>query len=334
MRFGLSLSGLLQHEGGANMAERFTMVLELVRLARELGFDYVYAGHHYLSAPYQTLQPLISLSRIAAETGEMDLLSTILMPLVHPVQLAEDVATLDAVSNGHIIISAALGYRDIEFDSFGVAHGERVARMLECLEVTKALWSGEPVTHEGRFFHLKDARIGVLPIQKPHPRVWMAANGDRMVERIGRMGHPWYLNPHAPFDTLERQVGLYKAAREAAGHGAPDVLPMSRETYVAPTREQAYKVARPFLEGKYNTYAAWGQDKALPGEESFQVPFEELAKGRFIIGSPDDVIADLARFKALGVNHASLRFGWPGTPQRVVEDAIRLAAAEVFPALR
>ena len=122
--------------------------------------------------------------------------------------------------------------------------------------------------------------------------------------------------------------------RAEHGHPPADTLPMSRETFVAPTREQAIATARPFLEGKYKAYAAWGQDQALPGEEDFTVPFEELAAGRFIIGSPADVIADLKRFAGVGVTHVSLRFGWPGTPRDVVEGAIRLAAHEVLPSLR
>ena len=109
---------------------------------------------------------------------------------------------------------------------------------------------------------------------------------------------------------------------------------MSRETFVADTRQKAIATARPYLEGKYATYAQWGQDKALPGEEDFTKPFEELTEGRFIIGSPEDVISDLKKFDEIGVTHASLRFGWPGTPKQIVKDAISLAASEVLPHFR
>jgi len=107
--------------------------------------------------------------------------------------------------------------------------------------------------------------------------------------------------------------------RAEHGHPNADTLPMSRETFVAPTREQAVATVGPYLEGKYRAYAAWGQDKALPGEEDFTAPFEDLAAGRFVVGSPDNVTADLQCFADLGVTHASLRFGWPGTPRQVVE---------------
>ena len=334
MKFGLSLSGLLQHSGDGDMVQRFADVLHLVRVGRELGFDYIYAGQHYLSHPFQMLQPLIALARISAETGDMDMLSTVLIPLQNPVQMAEDVATLDVLTNGRVIINAALGYRDEEYEAFGVTHEDRIARMFENLRLARELWAGGEVTFEGRFTKVTGVHLGIRPIQQPHPRIWIAANGDGMVRRIARTGETWYLNPHAPFDTLARQVELYKTVRAEHGHPPLDTLPMSRETFVAPTREEAIATARPFLEGKYKAYAAWGQDKALPGEEDFTQPFEELAAGRFIVGSPDDVTADLQAFADIGVTHASLRFGWPGTPREVVEGAIRLGAAEVLPAIR
>ena len=334
MKFGLSLSGLLQHSRGGDMVRRFADVLHLVGVARDLGFDYIYAGQHYLSHPFQMLQPLASLARISAETGDMEMLSTILVPLQNPVQMAEDVATLDVLTNGRIIVNAALGYRDEEYEAFGVTRENRIARMLETLRLARLLWTGDEVTFHGRFTKVTGAHIGVLPVQRPHPRIWIAANGDGMVRRIARNGETWYLNPHAPFETLARQVALYRTVRAEHGHPPADTLPMSRETFVAPTRALAVATARPYLEGKYRAYAAWGQDKALPGEEDFTAPFEELAAGRFIVGSPDDVIADLERFAGVGVTHASLRFGWPGTPREVVEGAIRLAAREVLPALR
>ena len=334
MKFGLSLSGLLQHTRDGDMVQRFADVLHLVHVARDLGFDYIYAGQHYLSHPFQMLQPLISLARISAETDEMDMLSTVLVPLQNPVQMAEDVATLDVLTNGHVIVNAALGYRDEEYEAFGVTRNDRIARMFEILRLARLLWAGGEVTFDGRFTKVTGAQIGVLPVQQPHPRIWIAANSDAMVRRIARNGETWYLNAHAPFETLARQVALYRTVRAEQGHPPADTLPMSRETFVAPTRAQAVATARPFLEGKYRAYAAWGQDKALPGEEDFTVPFETLAARRFVVGSPDDVTAGLQRFADLGVTHASLRFGWPGTPREVIEGAVRLAAREVLPALR
>ena len=79
MKFGLSLSGLLQDTYDADMVQRFNEVLELVKLARRLGFDYLYTGHHYLSHPYQMMQPLPALARLSAESGEMEMVTTMMM---------------------------------------------------------------------------------------------------------------------------------------------------------------------------------------------------------------------------------------------------------------
>jgi glycosyltransferase involved in cell wall biosynthesis len=98
---------------------------------------------------------------------------------------------------------------------------------------------------------------------------------------------------------------LYKAAIVKAGKPIPAAVPIIKEMHVAKTREEAIKVAQPYLEGKYQAYADWGQDKALPGQESFRVPFEDLAKDRFILGSVEDVIQQIEKHHhQLGINQA------------------------------
>ena len=114
-----------------------------------------------------------------------------------------------------------------------------------------------------------------------------------------------------------------------------DDLPKMREMYVAEDRETAYLESRPFLEAKYKAYADWGQDKALPGEESFSVPYQDLAKDRFLLGSPDDIVEEFRRYHdELGVNHMICRMQWPGMPQEKVLKQIELLGREVIPRIR
>lgn len=84
---------------------------------------------------------------------------------------------------------------------------------------------------------------------------------------------------------------VYKNALKEANKSTPAEFPIIKEMHVATTREEAVRVAQPYLEGKYQAYADWGQDKAMPGQEPFRVPFADLARDRFILGSVDDVIA-------------------------------------------
>jgi alkanesulfonate monooxygenase SsuD/methylene tetrahydromethanopterin reductase-like flavin-dependent oxidoreductase (luciferase family) len=330
LKFGLSMTGMLQQPPGTDMVATLGEAVELVKLANELGFAYMYAGQHYLSHPYQMLQPLPVMGRLAAEAPGMDQVSTAVLPLHNPVDLAEQVASLDVITNGHAILAVALGYREEEYESFGVKREDRVSRMIESLEVMQLLWSGEKVSYKGKHFQLSDVHIGLNPVQRPSPPVWIAASSDRAVERAGRLGYPWLIN-HADYPTVERQVAMYRAALHEAGHSSVTTLPALREFFVAETREEAIRACQPFLSGKYETYSQWGQDEALNGEQSFTSDFEELARDRFIVGSVEDVVTDLKRYEALGVTHMGLRMRWAGMGVEPTAKCMRLVAEQVMP---
>ena len=119
------------------------------------------------------------------------------------------------------------------------------------------------------------------------------------------------------------------------GGGFPAELPIIKELYVAPDRRTALAECRPFLEAKYKAYASWGQDKALPEGETFDLDFEELIADRFIIGDPDDAVREIQRYAdALDVNCFIFRVQWPGMEQAKVLRTIKLLAERVLPALR
>jgi alkanesulfonate monooxygenase SsuD/methylene tetrahydromethanopterin reductase-like flavin-dependent oxidoreductase (luciferase family) len=331
MKLGVFL--MPQHPRTADPVRRFHECLEQARLAREAGFDAVAAGHHYVSPPYQSLQNLPLLARLAGETGRMDLvLSIMLLALLNPVQVAEDVATLDIMSEGRVVFGIGLGYRDAEYEAFGVAKRDGVPRMLESLGLINRLWTEDGVTHEGRFFQLHGATSTIRPVQKPGPPIWIAANADAAVARAARLGYAWFVNPHAPLATIERQWQLYQQAAAAAGHGLPGTRPIALECHVAPTREQALSIAQPFLAPKYTAYADWGQDKVLPGHESFRVGFQQLAQDRFLLGTAEDVIEQLEeRVKRLRSNYVILRVSWPGMGHATVMQVIERLGVEVLP---
>jgi alkanesulfonate monooxygenase SsuD/methylene tetrahydromethanopterin reductase-like flavin-dependent oxidoreductase (luciferase family) len=334
MKFGLLVSK--QHPSGVSMVERFREHVDQVRAAREAGFDLIVMGQHYLSTPFQELQTLPALARLAAEAGTMRVGATVLLlPLLNPVDVAEQVATLDVICEGRFICGVGLGYREEEYEAFGVRRGQRVARLVESLDVIKRLWTEEEVTHRGRFFQLTRARMLLKPVQTPHPPIWVAANNDGAVERAARLGDAWVINPHAKLSVLEHQIALYRKTLQEVGKAWPAELPMIKELYVAPDRRTAIRECRPFLEAKYQAYAAWGQDKALPAEDSFDLAFEQLVQDRFIIGDPDDCVRELRRYaEALGVNCFIVRIQWPGMEQAKVLRTIHLLAERIMPALQ
>ena len=334
MRFGLIIAK--QHPPGVSMVERFREHVDQVRAARDAGFDIVVMGQHYLSTPFQEVQTMPALARLAAEAGTMRVGATVLLlPLLNPVDVAEQVATLDVITEGRFVFGAGLGYRDQEYEAFGVQAKERVPRLVESLEVIRRLWTEDEVTHHGRFYKLTGARLALRPVQKPYPPLWFAANNDAAVARSARMADAWVINPHAKLAILREQVAIYRKALADEGKPFPAELPIIKELYVAPDRRAALQECRPFLEAKYNAYASWGQDKALPRGDHFDLAFEELVRDRFVIGDPDDCVRELRRYvDELGVNTFIFRVQWPGMEQAKVLRTIRLLAERVMPAFR
>ena len=305
---------------------------EQVRAARDAGFSLIATGEHYLAAPYQMSTSFTLLSRLAADAGDMQVAATvILVPLHNPVELAESIATLDAITNGKFVFGVGLGYRDEEYTAFGIQRGERVGRFNEAMDLIKRLWSEEEVEFNGKYYTVPKTKISTRPVQNPPP-IWVAANNDVAIRRAARWGYPWLINPHATVPMVADQWNRYKAALDEFGNPVPSELPMMREMYVAQDRETAFIESQPFLEGKYKAYAEWGQDKALPGEESFNVPYQDLAKDRFLLGSPADIVSEFHRYaEELGVNHMICRMQWPGMPHTAVMRQIELLGQHVLP---
>jgi alkanesulfonate monooxygenase SsuD/methylene tetrahydromethanopterin reductase-like flavin-dependent oxidoreductase (luciferase family) len=330
-RFGIFLSA--QHPPQMAASQIARDCCEQVRLARELGFDDVSAGQHFLPQPYQMLQLVPLLARIAAEAGEMRVCSGIfLLTLLNPVEVAENAATLDAITDGRFVLGLGLGYRQEENDAFGLP-ARRLRVFEQKLDVVSRLLQGEVVTAEGHGFRLHEQRLALRPCQRPRPPIWLAANNDNAVLRAARLADAWLLNPHTKLDELERQLGLYHAERERCGLPPADEIPIIKELYVGSDDASAMRAARPYLEDKYKAYVQWGQSEVLPEGDTLRQAFDELAQGgRFIVGGPETCARQVGEHVArLGVTSLLFRFQWPGMPQELVLASMRRAAEEVFP---
>ena len=316
---------------GRDLQQQWQDQLEQLRAARAAGFHFSTWGHHWLIAPFQHFQPFPVLARLAAEAGPMDLGTGVLLtPLLNPVQVAEDVATLDHICQGRFIFGIGLGYRAEEFEAAGITSSERVGRFEEGLALMKRLWTDEEVTHHGRFYHVTGARPTARPFQRPHPRIWLAGMSDPAVRRAGRLGHPFFALGTLDYPALERLLHLWRSGLREHGHAEPAEVPILREFFVARTHEEAWRRARSSVEAKYRGYAEHGLPTA---RESLAMGVDAMMRDPFIIGSPHECLERLARFRDLGVTHVALRLFWPEMEQREVLDMIELAGATLVPAL-
>lgn len=332
-QFGLVVRG--QAEEGEDIYRRFQETLAFVRLADKLGYNSVTKTAHYSAHPFQMLQLVPMLARFAAEAPNMRLnAGVLLLPLMSPLHVAEEFATLDVITGGKIILGVGLGYRDVEFKAFGVPRNQRAKRFEANLTAIKRLWTEQTVTMKTPYFELDGASCSPHPIQKPHPPIWIGANADAAVERAARMGDCWYIGPAVEIGALQRQMDLYKRALDGAGKPFPDELPMRREVFVAKTREEAVRLCAPYLGAKYKAYHSWHQE--MPeGDRGLDQSFDDLIRDRFFIGSPDEVAEQIldAR-KRVGMNHIVMSTEWAGMPESLAVETMEMIAKEVFPRVR
>jgi len=325
MRFGILLDH--QYDKTDDLSHRIPELVSFVETVRDLGFDSVFGIHHYLSS-LRTLQPLSMLARLVDASGSMQIGTGILiLPLLQPVHIAEEVATLDQLSGGRFVLGVGAGYRDEEFAAFGIAKDERFRRMVESLDVITQLWSGEPVTHDGEFFHLDRAELSMLPVQQPPP-IWMGANSPFGIKRAARLGYPWIASGNVKRNWAVGNLGLYREELVAAGHADEDrVYPIHRDLSLADSREEAIELVEQYVRRSYGEYAPYGLDY-------FETMFEEFKEKSFFFGTPDEVAAKIDDFAAAGFNHFVFRVQWLGCPIDVSRSILERFAHDVMPRFR
>jgi alkanesulfonate monooxygenase SsuD/methylene tetrahydromethanopterin reductase-like flavin-dependent oxidoreductase (luciferase family) len=334
MKVGIFVTN--QNPVGRDMVSALEEQYLMTRLARDRGWDAVATGQHYLSEGMSQLQLIPFLSRLQAEAGHMTGVAGILLLALHnPVEVAECMASLDVIWRGNFVFGIGLGYRDAEFDAFKVPKGQRVRRFEECLDVVKRLWTEDKVSVDNDVCTLRDVTLTCRPVQRPHPPIWVAANGDNAIRRAARIGDTWFVNPHATMTTTTRQMALYRDELKRLGKPFPRVLPIVKEIFCARDRKTALEMAGPYLAAKYKVYASWGQDAVMPAGETFEQPFESLLQDRFVLGSPEECYEQLRScWEEVGANFIFFRTQWSGMPVGHALASMRLISDELLPALR
>jgi alkanesulfonate monooxygenase SsuD/methylene tetrahydromethanopterin reductase-like flavin-dependent oxidoreductase (luciferase family) len=320
-----------QFPPGTEVAAALKAMNQQVRVARQSGFSSLWVPHHYLTHPIQMIAPVPLLSDLLRDAEGMTIGTNILiMPLLHPVHVAEDAATLDLLSGGRYVLGIGVGYRDAEFQTFDVPLKERAQRMDESVEIMRRLWIEDKITYNGKIFQINDLGIGLKPRRKGGPPIWLAAVVDAAVKRAARLGDAWLITNFANLGVLVPQMQMYRKLLTEAKKEFPAEAPITRECYIGSTQARALEECKAALQYKYAAYSTWGLDKQSKGAETFEQPFAEFVKDRFIIGDKAFVKDEIQRYHGLlGVNHFIMRVQWPGLAQaKALETISRLG--EIF----
>ncbi|CAN5427321.1 LLM class flavin-dependent oxidoreductase [soil metagenome] len=343
MRFSFSLPILRD----TSSKDPYAATFELARIGEEAGFDTATTGHHHFM-PGIMSDPLTFLGSVAARTETLRVGTGIFqLPLHHPVQVAEQVATIDEMSGGRISLGVGLGWWPLEYEVFGATFRQRGALMEEALTILRLVWSEENVSFDGRFHSFPELTVYPRSIQQPHPPLWVAGVADAAVDRAARLGDAWLCGPTQSIERATTCLATYRDA--CATHGRNDDWVLRRYAWVEPDGERVRaKVLPEYVRGLVDHWRESAEDdierelvrRIDSGED---VPPEEIADDRLLWGSPEQVISQIERYRTeTGCEHVHASFG-AGLPADASDVShlgtfdqmaamIRLFGAEVIPA--
>jgi len=315
----------------------YAQALHQVELAETLGFDSVWLEErHGGHGPYHP-SPLIFLAGFATRTQRLRLGTAIaILPLYHPVRIAEDVAQLDVMSNGRVIFGAGIGYRPDEFAAFQRRLEGRGARFEEMLTLIRRLWTEENVTFESERYPVSGFRLAPRPAQQPRPPIWIGGLGVMAMRRAATLGDAWLPGPTTDLARLKVARSQYHAhLAELSVDPLSRARPLMRDVVIAASDEMAEELAERHLLILYRDhYRRAGHPLIGSRDTTASVQLADLRRDRLIIGCPERVVNQIRHFEAeFGMDHLICRLHFPGMSPDVVTQAVRLIGREVIPAL-
>lgn len=262
---------------------------EQAHIAETMGFDAFWLPENHFSGAAAIPSPLLLLASVASRTNRIRLGTTsYLLPIRHPILAAEEVAVLDQLSNGRVILGIGRGFSDAMFSTFNIPTREKRARFRENLRIMMDAWSGQPIDqHEGT-----DVVLAPLPVQRPHPPLWVAAFGPLAIKQAGTLGLPYIASPVESISSLKENIEAHTQHVEAAGHPQVTTRPVMR-TVFATNNATLEKQVRQALE---NENARQFRDE--------NTPLDAWA----IVGTPAMVREKISEYQeTLGLNYLIAR---------------------------
>jgi natural product biosynthesis luciferase-like monooxygenase protein len=309
--------------------------------AEALGFDSVWVNEHHFHE-YGGMMPAlpIMLASLAQRTSRLRLgTSVVVLPLHHPLEVAEQLAMVDLLSEGRVEFGVGRGFVTHDYEVMHIPHADAQARLIEALEVIRKAWTQRPFDHDGTYFKFSNVELWPLPHQRPHPPIWIACSGTpSSFEWTGAQGHKLltigYLRP---VEKLAGLTDLYRQSWADAGHPHRPTIATHYHTVVAENRADARRIAESALaEHVRLNRLSQALSHSAPPAANEGISIDQLVdEARLIAGDPDDCAALLRRIGgAIGCDEAHCMFQFGNIPISVAQRSMELFGTEVIPRLR
>jgi len=349
MDIGLMMDG--EYQEGQTPREAFEVALTTADQAEALGFDGIWLAERHFSPPggaalisSVSSAPLLMATAIATRTHRIRIgTAVLLLPLGHPVRLAEEVATLDHLSQGRLDLGIGRSSFPRAYEGYNIPYAESRARFREYLEVMRLAWTQPRFSYTGTFYTCRDLEVVPRPYQHPHPPIHHAAATRETFVTIGTMGLSLLVALiGTPLSALATVIAEYQAAWRAAGHPGRGEVRLRLPIYVAETPHKAQadphpsvmpyyerlrqgylRSAQRFASAEYTTLAA----------QLATLTYEEVLQERVVFGTPRHVVERLHTLQqALGLSGIIIEPNVGGSiPPALVAHSLDLFAREVAP---
>ena len=331
-----------------NEAAAFDLALEEVDAAERWGLDAIWLAELH-GAPERSVlaSPMMVASAIAARTSRIRIgIAVQVLPLSHPLRLAEEAATVDQVSHGRLIYGIGRSGVVRTYEDYGISYGESRERFAETLEILKLAWTQPKFSYQGKYYSFDNVALTPKPVQKPWPEMRMAGATPETFPAIGRLGFPVFVAVRqGPFSQLVPYIKAYREAYREAGHPGEGKVYLRVPAYLAETTERARAEMQHSLMGFFRYQAELGLDSVRRGgaeiaaqrlnrvERLLSLTYDEALATQVLCGSPDDFAARLKEVEEeIGLDGilAELNCGGQIPHDRVI-NALQLMCQEVMP---
>jgi luciferase family oxidoreductase group 1 len=339
MNFGTFL--LMQSPSARSSREIYARGVEIAQAAETLGFRNVWLAEHHFSTYGYLSRPVQLATYIAARTTRLRVgTAVIVVPLHHPLVIAEEIATLDLLAGGRVDVGLGRGYQHHEFERFGLELESSRARWEESIDVILKALTGGPFTYDGKFFKIPETTIFPQPVQAPRPPIWITAQSPDSVEGAVRRGFNVLTGGFGvPLERMAEFRRLFDRLVAEVKPPEPLHVGVQRAVYVTDSAADARAAAE---EARWNMrvtlslrnhYERVEHGHAIPVPAPKEPDVDDLLDRFLVIGTPDTVIRQIARVREqVGITHFNCSFWFGDLPQARVLRSMELFARDVMPA--
>lgn len=286
-----------------DQAERLFHTME------QAGFTFAVFSHAYQASLAGGMQPTPLIARLAPVSGNMRLaVQVMLLPLLNPMDVAYNIASLDQITEGRLDLGIGLGYHPMELEPSGISRYERAGRFEESVEVLRKFWSNEPVEHKGRYYSVSGTHLTLPLVQTPHPPLWGSAHSHGAASRAGRTLEGMVAGPQVRFDDLTALVATFRQSWSETHNDTPTRIGAWRPVLVGNDPADAYEQGVTGGRLTFPRYQGGAMQEATMVPLALELRSDDVSEWA-IMGNYDHILTGLQDCAStIGLTHTTCQF--------------------------